>query len=403
MKKISFGELRKILTSASAEERNTEKSVKSIIERVRRDGDKALIHFAQKFDGIKQKSIRVEGTEIEKAGKNLDVRILEAAKAAVKRVEKYHKKQIPPGFTMKEEGLTLEYRFDPIENAGIYIPAGQSPLISTLIMTAVPAKVAGVKNIYAASPPSCKGKIHPPILGLLGYLGIKDVFAMGGAQAMAAFACGTETVPRVDVIAGPGNKYVDTAKRLLYGTVGIDLPAGPSEVAVFAESPANMSFVEADLFAQGEHAGSRIFLITTSEKLGSEAEKRIKAGFWLLARDRREALEIINYIAPEHLQLSCRKPEEMIKKAVAGAVFAGDYSPAALGDYFAGPSHVLPTGRTARFASGLSVHTFLRSCAVIKAEKSFYARNGRLMEILAESEGLSRHCKSLSLRKKKKQ
>jgi len=402
MKKITFGELENLLEKSGREEKKTGNSVRKIIEMVRRDGDRALLALAKKHDGTEQEKIRIPRQEMEEAKKNLDRNLARAAGEAIRRVERYHRQQLPEGFGIKEKGMTIQYRFSPVEKAGIYIPGGQAPLISTAIMTVVPAMVAGVKKIYAASPPSYKGSIHPSILGILGYLGIEDIFAMGGAQAAAAFALGTRTVPKVDIITGPGNKYVDTAKKLLYGTVGIDLPAGPSEVAVFADSSADIDFVEADLLAQSEHTGGKAYLVTTSVKLGNEMGKRIKEGFWLLAKNTKEALEIINCIAPEHLQLMCRNPESLADKAVAGAVFMGNYTPAVLGDYFAGPSHVLPTGRTSRFTSGLSVYTFLRSYAVIRAEKAFYRKNGRLMEMLASTEGLARHANSLSLRGKKK-
>ena len=399
MKRIGLEELRKILDAESVVESSTEKTVKEIIEQVRQQGDKALVYFTRKFDGVNQKSIKVTKKDIDDAKNNLDAKTLQAARIAIKRVKRYHRCQMPSEFRMKEQGMSVEYRFVPVEKVGIYIPAGQAPLISTIIMTAVPAMVAGVKKIYVASPPSYVGNIHPGILGILGYLGIEDIFAVGGAHAIAAFAFGTQTVPQVDMVVGPGNKYVDTAKKILYGTVGIDLPAGPSEVTIFADSSANRDFIEADLLAQAEHRGSKVFFITSCEELGNEIGRKIPTGFWIYAKDRNQALEVINYIAPEHLQLFCKNPQDMIEKSIAGAIFVGNESPSALGDYFAGPSHVLPTGRTARFASGLSVYTFLRTYAVIKADRSFYKKNSRFIETLASIEGLSAHGLSLSLRR----
>ena len=399
MKRIGLEELRKILDAESVVESSTEKTVKEIIEQVRQQGDKALVYFTRKFDGVNQKSIKVTKKDIDDAKNNLDAKTLQAARIAIKRVKRYHRCQMPSEFRMKEQGMSVEYRFVPVEKVGIYIPAGQAPLISTIIMTAVPAMVAGVKKIYVASPPSYGGNIHPGILGILGYLGIEDIFAMGGAHAIAAFAFGTQTVPQVDMVVGPGNKYVNTAKKILYGTVGIDLPAGPSEVTIFADSSANRDFIEADLLAQAEHRGSKVFFITSCEELGNEIGRKIPTGFWIYAKDRNQALEVINYIAPEHLQLFCKNPQDMIEKSIAGAIFVGNESPSALGDYFAGPSHVLPTGRTARFASGLSVYTFLRTYAVIKADRSFYKKNSRFIETLASIEGLSAHGLSLFLRR----
>ena len=402
MKQISLKELKNIVNTTSVPDKNVEVSVKTIIDSVRQDGDKALLSLTKKFDGIDLQSIKIPISEINEAEKNLDVRLKKSIMVVIKRVEKYHKNQLPSDFKIKEKGLTLEYKFSPIEKVGVYVPAGQSPLLSTLIMTCVPAIVAGVKKIYVASPPTSNKKIHPSILGTLGLLGLKDIFAMGGAQAVAAFAYGTETVPQVDLVTGPGNKYVDTAKKLLYGTVGIDLPAGPSEVAIFADSSADIDFVKKDLLAQGEHTDSKVFLITTSEQLGNKISASVKTGFWMHVKTKKEALNIINLISPEHLQVMCKNPEEISTQAIAGTILLGNYSPAALGDYFAGPSHVLPTGRTARFASGLSVYTFLRKYAVIKAEQSFYDNNQEPMRTIANTEGLVYHSESLSARSKRK-
>jgi len=258
-----------------------------------------------------------------------------------------------------------------------------------------------VKKIYAASPPSCKGKIHPVILGVLDYLGVKDVFAVGGAQAIAAFAYGTETVPAVDVIAGPGNKYVNAAKRQIYGKAGIDLLAGPSELVVFSDGSGKADFIAADMEAQIEHTDGLGIVVTTSEKEGRLLSGMVKGGYLIVAKDTTEAVDIINYISPEHLQVMCRNPRVIASIVLAGAVFVGDYTPATLGDYFAGPSHVLPTGRAARFSSGLSVYTFLRSHAVISAGAGFYGKNGRLIDVLSQAEGLSRHRNSIDIRRRK--
>jgi len=399
MEKITVERLKKILEERDA--RETEKKVISIIEEVKRNGDTALRKFTEKFDGAKIKSIRVPAREIASAERNIDTKVMSAVARTAERLRKYHAAQLPEKFAVKERGISCECMFFPVRRAGLYVPAGQAQLVSTVLMTVLPAQIAGVKEIYAASPASCNGKVNPLILGILGYLGIKDVFAVGGAQAVAAFACGTETVPAVDVIAGPGNKYVDTAKRLVYGKVGIDLPAGPSELAVFTDGSADVDFIEADLKAQIEHTGGLGILITTGEKTGRELSARIRGGYWLKVRDKQEAVKVINLIAPEHLQIMCKYPRSIVKDVVAGAIFAGDWSSAVLGDYFAGPSHVLPTGRTARFASGLSVYTFLRNCAVVEASSGFYRRYGELMETLPQTEGLPMHRESISVRRRK--
>ncbi len=399
MEKINVEKLKIILEER--EDRETEERVISIIEEVKRNGDAALKKFTGRFDGVELTNIKVPEREIAAAEKKIDKKIMSAVIRTAVRLKKYHAAQMPKNFAVREKGMSSECMFFPVDKVGVYIPAGQAPLISTVLMTVIPAQVAGVKEIYAASPPSRSGKVNPLILGVLGYLGIKDVFAAGGAQSIAAFAYGTRTVPAVDVIAGPGNRYVDTAKRLLYGKVGVDLPAGPSELVVFTDGTADPDFIEADLKAQIEHAGGLGILITTCEKTGRQLSGKIEGGYWLKVKDRKEAAEIISLIAPEHLQVMSRKPRGFVRNVVAGAVFIGNWSPVSLGDYFAGPSHVLPTGRTARFASGISVYTFLRNFAVIEAEADFYRQNGELIEILPEMEGLPMHRESISIRRRK--
>ncbi len=399
MERVTVEGLKKILERR--EDREIGEKVSSIIEEVKRKGDAALKKFTERFDGVKIKNIRVPPKEIVSAEKKIDRKVMSAVVDASERLKKYHSRQRPKGFSIKEKDVSIEFRFSPVETVGIYIPAGQAPLISTVLMTVIPAQVAGVKNIYAASPPSQNGKVHPLILGVLGYLGVRDVFAIGGAQAIAAFAYGTKTVPAVDLIAGPGNRYVNTAKRLLYGKVGIDLPAGPSELVVFTDGSADPDLIKADIEAQIEHNGGLGILITTSEKTGKEISSKVKNGYWLKVKDKKEAVKVINLIAPEHLQVMCKDPGGIVKEAIAGAIFTGEYTPAVLGDYFAGPSHVLPTGRTARFASGVSVYTFLRSCAVMEAGPGFYRRYGMVMETLPEIEGLPAHRESISLRRRK--
>ncbi len=399
MKKVSIERLKKILEAG--EERETEKKVVSIIEEVRKNGDAALKKFTERFDGVKLKNIKVSGKDLAASGKRIDRKALSAVVRTAQRLRKYHAAQMPRQFAVREKGLSSECIFCSVDKVGVYIPAGQAPLISSVLMTVIPAQAAGVKKIYAASPPSCNGKVNPLILGALWHLGVKDVFAVGGAQAVAAFACGTRTVPAVDVIAGPGNRYVDTAKRLLYGKVGIDLPAGPSELVIFADDSADPDFIAADMDAQIEHAGGLGVLVTTCEKTGRALSRRIKGGYWLKVKDKDEAVKVINLIAPEHLQLMCRNPRSIVKDAVAGAIFIGNWSPAVLGDYFAGPSHVLPTGRTARFASGVSVYTFLRNCAVVEADAGFYRKHGETMEVLPAIEGLPGHGESIGIRRRK--
>ncbi|HDD64669.1 MAG TPA: histidinol dehydrogenase [Firmicutes bacterium] len=397
MKKVDF----EFLKRKRFEKDGIEKKVRDIIEKVKKEGDKALFYFTEKFDGVRLNQLKVKNSEISSAKKFLSPEILKIIKETSKRIERYHKKQLPSKFSIKENDITLEFLFSPIEKVGIYIPAGQSPLLSTILMTVIPAKIAGVKKIFIASPPSYDGKVHPLILATCNFLGINDIFSIGGAQAISAFAFGTETVPKVDLIAGPGNEYVNTAKRLVYGEVGVDLPAGPSEIVIFSDKSGNDKFIEMDLKSQMEHKGGLGIFITTSERLGEKISKRVKEGYWILVRNSDEAVEIINFIKPEHLQIICRNPEKILNRVIAGAIFVGNYSPATIGDYFAGPSHVLPTGKTAGFSSGLSVYTFLRSYAVIEAKKEFFDKYGEIIKKFAEIEGLKMHSESISIRMEK--
>ncbi len=393
MEKISFEKL-KLLKSKE----DIENEVKEIIEKVEKEKDKAIFYFTEKFDNVKLDSLKVSEKERKESWKSLKGEIFLSIRKAKERIEKYHKRQIPKGFKIKEENIEIEFKFSPIEKVGVYIPGGQAPLISTVLMTVIPAKIAGVKEIYVSSPPSFSGKVHPLIVAVCDYLGVKEIFSVGGVQAISGFAFGTETIPKVDLIVGPGNKYVNTAKKLLYGVVGIDLPAGPSEVVIFSDSSGNEKFIEYDLKAQMEHTDGIGILITTDEKIGEKVAKRVEKGYLILVKDEKEAIEIINYISPEHLQIISKKPDIFIKNCKAGAIFIGNYTSAVIGDYFAGPSHVLPTGKTARFSSGLSVFTFLRSYAIIKCKKEFIKKYGKYIEKMGEIEGLKNHINSIKLR-----
>ncbi|MCM8804700.1 MAG: histidinol dehydrogenase [Candidatus Omnitrophica bacterium] len=393
MEKISFDQLKVILKK----EGEIEKDVKEIIDIVKKEGDKAILYFTEKFDKVKLENIKVSDNYIKESRKYLKGEIFEYIKEAKGRIEKYHKKQLPVEFKLKEKEIEIEFKFTPIEKVGIYIPSGQSPLISTCLMTIIPAKIAGVKEIYISSPPSFNGKIHPLIIATCNYLGVKDIFSVGGVQAITAFAFGTETIPKVDLIVGPGNKYVNFAKKLLYGEIGIDLLAGPSEVVIFSDNSGREDFIEYDLKAQIEHKDGLGILITTDEKIGNSISQKIKDGYWLLVKDEKEAIEIINYISPEHLQVISKKPN-IFKNCKAGAIFIGNYTPVVIGDYFAGPSHVLPTGLTGRFSSGLNVLNFLRSYAIIKCRKEFIKKYGKYIEKIAEIEGLENHKNSIKAR-----
>ncbi len=399
MRKLNFEELRKLLSCKEEEEKELENIVREIIEKVKKEGDNAIIHFTEKFDGVKLKNLKVKKEEREKAKEKFK-EILETVEKTAERIERYHKKQLLSGFKIKERYATIDFKFSPVKRTGIYIPGGQSPLISTVLMTVIPAKVAGVEEIYISSPPSYDGKVHPLIVAVADFFGVKEIFSAGGAQAIGGFAYGTETIPSVDIIAGPGNKYVNMAKKIVYGKVGIDLPAGPSEVVIFSDNSGKKEFIETDLKAQMEHTDATGIFITTSEKLGKYLSRKVKGGYWIKVKDEKEALKIINFIAPEHLQIISKNEDFLVKNSIAGALFVGNYTPSATGDYFAGPSHVLPTGKSARFSSGLSVYTFLRGYAVIKTKKEFYRKYGEIIEKFPEIENLKNHLLSLRIRRK---
>ncbi|MCR4336331.1 MAG: histidinol dehydrogenase, partial [Candidatus Omnitrophica bacterium] len=293
----------------------------------------------------------------------------------------------------------LSESVQPIESFGIYIPAGTAPLVSTVYMTIIPAKVAGVKRVVIVTPPDEQGHINPYILAVANLLKVNEIYKVGGAQAIAALAFGTKTIPRVDKIIGPGNMYVTEAKRQLFGYVDIDMLAGPSELAIIANRYSNPEFVFADLEAQMEHLGGLGVLITTSKDLIRQARKRLTQGYVIYAKNLDEAVEIANRIAPEHLQILTNNPMKLAKQVRnAGAIFLGPFSPTALGDYAAGPSHVLPTMGTARFFSGLSVSHFTKTSHVISYSRKALEKLSHAIEKIANLEGLQKHADSIRIR-----
>jgi len=397
-------ELEAILEKKGSFDLAVEKKVREIISAVKKGGDSALLSLTKKYDGVELRNLRVKEAEREKASLILNKFLKNIIISAGRRIEEFHQRQLflnPDLIRSEKNDSYVKKVFSPLEKVGIYIPAGTSPLISTVLMTVIPAKVAGVSRIILASPPGKDGKVNPYILAIASLWGVKEFYKIGGAQAIAALALGTETIPRVDKIIGPGNKFVTTAKRLLFGQVGIDLLAGPSEVLILADKTANPSFVETDLSAQSEHPGGLAILITDSAVLARRMEKNVKNGYLLLVKNKDEMIKLANKIAPEHLQIMTEEPEKIAKKIKnSGAVFLGNYSPAVIGDYLAGPSHVLPTGGSAKFFSGLSTTDFLRSFSIISWRKKEVKKWGKTIEKLAEIEGLPYHAKSIRIRTK---
>lgn len=400
-----------------------EKQVTAIMDEVYKNGNKALINFTEKFDQVKltAKTMSVSTKEIAEAKKQVSAEYKKTAKHIKQNITNYYKeekKHIKFKWSIKKKGKESGQRIIPLERAGLYIPNGTAPLVSTVFMTVIPAKVAGVKEIVAVTPPEKNGAVNPYILYTLDFLGVKKIFKAGGAHAIAALYNGTETIPKVDIIAGPGNVYVATAKKLLLGKVGIDMVAGPSEVLIVADSTANPKYVAMDMLSQAEHDPlSRSVLVTSSEKLATVVKKQIdillkdmprkeiikkalKAyGSIIITKSLKQAIDISNSFAPEHLQLMVKDAKKYLKDITnAGTVFVGYYTPVSCGDFIAGPSHVLPTLSTARFSSYLSVDTFVK-----KTSYTYYSKDALAAEInhlgcIASLEGLKAHADSAKIR-----
>lgn len=385
-----------------ARKKHIEEKVRLIIDDVKQNGDEALIKYTKRFDKVKltTRQIRVAENEISGAFQNITSDFVGSLKTIINNVSTFYKKQLKkPCRVNGTEGVILKERIEPLDSVGVYIPAGTAPLVSSVYMTVIPAKVAGVKRIVIATPPDKEGHINPYILAVANLLNVNEIYKIGGAQAIAALALGTKTVPRVDKIVGPGNMYVTEAKRQLFGYVDIDMLAGPTELVVIANRHSNPDFVVADLEAQAEHIGGLSILITTSKELGREVQRRVSKGFIVFAKNIGEAVEIANRIAPEHLQILTNNPVSIAKKIKnAGAIFLGPYSPTAVGDYVAGPSHVLPTLGTARFFSGLSLSGFMKTSHIISYSKKALEKTCEPLEKVAKIEGLIKHYESVKIR-----
>ena len=372
--------------------------VKSIIDKVRKDGDEAVSYFTKKYDGIElsPNHFKISEKEIVSAIKNVGKDFLIAVKEAKKNIEDFQRKILPKQAVIKKNGLILKHIFNPIENIGIYVPGGKFSYPSTILMTAIPAKIAGVKKIVIVSPPK---NLTDEVLAVADICGVDEIYCVGGVQAIAALAYGTKTIPKVDKIVGPGNAFVTEAKRQVFGDVGIDMLAGPSEVLIIADDTSNVDFVVADLLAQCEHdQNANAYLVSLSKQLSSKIKNNNQIKI-INVGSMEEAIKIANEIAPEHLEIVVKNPEKIVKKIKnAGAIFLGNYSPVAVGDYFAGPSHVLPTNKTARFSSGLSVYDFLKSSSVIRYEKSVLSKSAKKIITIAQTEGMSKHTESIKIR-----
>jgi len=390
--------------------------VKKIISEVIKHRDKAVVSYTEKFDGVKltPEQFRISENQLQKAHTEIAPALLKSIRRAIENVRKYQEEIYIGNF--EHPGI----KYTPVKRVGICVPGASAPLPSTVIMTVVPAQVAGVKEIVVVAPPRHNGNIHPAILAVCFELGINEVYRVGGAQAVAALAVGTETIKHVDKIAGPGNQWVQTAKQIVLGYVGIDSIAGPSEVLIIANDKANPVWVAADMLSQAEHAPGSAVVVTDSKELGKNILKQLKTQVEQLNRAKEtveclikygkiavfenmdNAVECANEFAPEHLEIQCGDESRKIADKIenAGAIFIGDYTPVAVGDYWAGPSHTLPTGGCARFSSALTSNDFIKSISIIEYDKQKLAESADDIIRLAQAEGLDAHAKSVQIRRK---
>ncbi|MFH1199218.1 MAG: histidinol dehydrogenase [Candidatus Omnitrophota bacterium] len=396
--------LDKIYNRGGIKSRRVEEKVRNIIDDVRLLGDDALLKYTKKFDGVKlaPRQLKVSEIEISGAYQNISPNFVSTLKIVIENINRFYKKTLKKSWKIRsEDGIVLGENYSPLERVGVYIPAGTAPLVSCVYMTVLPAKIAGVKKIALVSPPDKFGHINPHILVVADLLKVDEIYRVGGAQGIAALAYGTKTIPRVDKIVGPGNIYVTEAKRQVFGFCDIDMVAGPTELVIIGNNSSDPKFIIADLKAQSEHAKGLAILITNSKLLAREVKTQMPEdnGWIVLAKNLNQAIEIANKIAPEHLEILVNNPQRIAKLIKnAGAIFLGPYSPTAIGDYIAGPSHVLPTQGTARFFSGLSVCDFIKSTHIISYSKKALEKAKEPLEKIAGIEGLSKHLDSVKAR-----
>ena len=413
--------LNKLLKRSTTSYPEYEKTVADIIENIKAGGDKALFEYTLKFDKFEltKSNIKVTQEEIKEAYSLLDKDYVEVIRKAKANIEDFHKKQVRQTFiTTKPDGSILGQRITPIASAGTYVPGGKAAYPSSVLMNIVPAKVAGVEKIVMVTPPGKDGKINPGTLVAADIAGVDEIYKVGGAQAIAALAFGTESVPKVDKITGPGNIFVALAKKAVYGNVGIDSIAGPSEIVVLADETPNPRYVAADLLSQAEHDElASAILVTTSEELAYKVSDEVDGflkvleraeiikksldnfGYILVADTMDEAIDAVNDIAGEHLEILTKNPfDTMTKVKNAGAMFLGEYSSEPLGDYFAGPNHILPTNGTSRFFSPLSVDDFIKKSSIICYSEEGLRKVHEDIELFAAKEGLTAHANSIKVR-----
>jgi histidinol dehydrogenase len=417
-------ELKRIVNRGETATEEVAAAVKEVVGRVRKEGDPAVIEYTEKFDKVKLtlKDIRVSPEDIKASYDHVEPKKVEALKLAAQNIRAFHEKQKLTSWVNQEaDGVILGQIARPIRSVGVYVPGGKACYPSTVLMNVIPAKVAGVEQLIMCSP-ATGGALNPYILVAADIAGVSEIYRIGGAQAVAAMAYGTATVPKVDKIVGPGNIYVATAKRQVFGQVDIDMIAGPSEILVIADHTANPTFVASDLLSQAEHDElASALLVTTSrefaEKVDAEVERQLanlarkeiarkaldRFGAIILTASLQEAADVSNSIAPEHLELAVEKPFELLALIKnAGAIFLGHYTPESVGDYIAGPNHVLPTGGTARFFSPLSTDSFMKKSSLLFYTKEGLDRVGEAVMQIADVEGLEAHGNTIKVRIGKK-
>jgi len=417
-------ELKQIINRGEAATEEVATVVREVVERVRKQGDPAVLEYTEKFDRttLTLKDIKVSQDEIKDAYSKVDTRKVEALKLAAQNIRAFHEKKKPSSWVSQEEdGVILGQMSRPIRSAGVYVPGGKACYPSSVLMNVIPAMVAGVEQLIMCSPVP-GGNLNPYILVAADIAGVSEIYKIGGAQAIAAMAYGTATIPKVDKIVGPGNIYVATAKRYVFGQVDIDMIAGPSEILIIADHTANPEFVASDLLSQAEHDElASSILVTTSrelaEKMDSEVERQLanlsrkkiarkaidRFGAIVLVKTLQEAADVSNSIAPEHLELAVEKPFDLLALIKnAGAIFLGHFTPESVGDYIAGPNHVLPTGGTARFFSPLSTESFMKKSSLIFYTREGLDKVGEAVMHIADVEGLEAHGNTIRVRMAKK-
>ena len=415
---------REDIFGSSEDAANVEEIVSDIIREVRSKGDEALFAYCEKFDHVTLSSLEVSPEEIEEAYASMEPEFLSILEEAKANIYDFHKHQLRNNFVINQkEGIILGQKVLPLARVGLYVPGGTASYPSSVLMNCIPAKIAGVGEIVMTTPPSKNGKVAPAILAAAKVAGVDKIYKVGGAQAIAALAYGTETIKRVDKIVGPGNAFVAEAKKQVYGAVNIDMIAGPSEILIIADETCNPSYVAADLLSQAEHDKlASAVLVTTSPNLAKAVAEEIEVqlpklarreiartsidnrGKILLAESISQAIEASNKIAPEHLELCLDQPFDYLNDIKnAGSIFLGKYCPEALGDYFSGPNHTLPTSGTARFSSPLSVDDFVKKSAFSYYTEAALSRVSAKVAAFAEKEGLTAHAKSATIRLEKQQ